>query len=236
MPALSWNALYTDFPLEYELLISHEDYQGNLVRIIQSLQPLEDTIAVEFGAGTGRVTGLLAGRVRRLHAFDLTAPMLRVAQAKQRRLGWTNVSLAVADSRQMPVRGGWADFAIQGWAFLHIAVGHRDDWQVQLSRALDEMRRLVRPGGKMILIETLGTGESTPNPSPFYRTVYDFLEEERGFTPLDIRTDYCFETMEQIHQVVIPLFGLQMLERLVETEKGWLLPECTGLWWQGIPK
>ena len=236
MPLLSWNTLYADFPLEYELLVSHEDYQGNLLRSVQSLQPLEGAVAAELGAGTGRVTNLLRDHVRRLHAFDLTAPMLRVAQEKQRRLGWTNVSLALADSRQMPVRGGWADFAIQGWSFLHIAVLHRDDWQAQLGRALDEMRRLVRPGGRSILIETLGTGEPMPNPAPFYRTVYDFLEGERGFAPLSIRTDYRFETMEQIHRVVVPLFGPQMLDRLVETETGWILPECTGLWWKTVEK
>jgi hypothetical protein len=32
--------------------------------------------------------------------------------------------------------------------------------------------------------------------------------------------------------MVVPLFGQEMLERLVETEAGWVLPECTGLRWR----
>jgi SAM-dependent methyltransferase len=132
----------------------------------------------------------------------------------------------------MPVRSGCTDFAIEGWAFLQIAVWHPDDWQNQLGRAVDEMHRIVRPGGKMILIETLGTGESTPNVIPFHRNVYDFLEAQGRFTSFVLRTDYCFGTLEQIRQVVVPLFGQEMLERLVETEAGWVLPECTGLWWR----
>jgi ubiquinone/menaquinone biosynthesis C-methylase UbiE len=236
MSELNWDTLYTDHANEYERLVLHEDYQHELPAAIQHIQPLAGTCVAEFGAGTGRITGLLAGHVRQIYAFDLTLPMLRVAQNKIDKHGLKNVSLAQADSRRMPVLSSRADFAIEGWAFLQIAVWHPQDWQAQLGRALEEMQRVVRPGGKMILIETLGTGESVPKVEPFFREVYDFLETERGFTPLAVRTDYCFETMEQIQQVVLPLFGQKMLERLVSTEAGWVLPECTGLWWRQLPK
>ena len=235
MSFLTWDSLYSEHADAYEILVSHEDYLGNLPRVIETIQPLAGMVSAEFGCGTGRVSALLAGPVKRLYAFDFTEPMLRLAQEKQFRYGWKNVSLTIADSRQMPVRSSWADFAIEGWAFLQIAVWHPLDWQSQLSRALDEMQRVVRPSGKMILIETLGTGESTPAAAPVHRTVYDFLEAEYGFTPLAIRTDYCFETLEQVDQVVVPLFGQQMRARLVETGQGWVLPECTGLWWREVP-
>lgn len=235
MSELNWDTLYTDHADGYETLVSHEDYRNNLIAAIRSLQSLEGTTVVEFGAGTGRVTGLLAGRAGKIRAFDFSNSMLRVAKSNQRKNNWQNVSLALADSRRMPFDARWADFGIEGWAFLQIAVWHREDWQVQLDRALDEMRRAVRPGGKMILIETLGTGETIPKVEPFFREVYDFLEKERSFKALDIRTDYCFETMEQIQKVVVPLFGEGMLERLIKTEAGWVLPECTGIWWGQVP-
>ena len=232
MSELTWETLYSDHADAYEILVSHEDYQGNLPRAIQAIQPFAGQVAAEFGCGTGRVSSLLTGSVQRLHAFDFTASMLRQAQQKLHLRNWMNVSLVLADSRQMPVRSGWADFAIEGWAFLQIAVWNPDDWQNQLGHALAEMRRIVRPGGKLILIETLGTGETTPRVVPFFRTVYDYLEQAAGFTPLELRTDYCFETLEQIRQVVLPLFGPEMLDRLVETQAGWALPECTGIWWR----
>ena len=235
MSELNWDTLYSDHTYEYEILVSHEDYQEELLAAIQRIQSLAGRVAAEFGAGTGRLTNLLAGHIRKLATCDITDAMLRMAQAKRRKYGWKNVSLVLADSRRMPFRPGWADFAIEGWAFLQIAVWHPQDWQVQLGRALDEMQRLVHPGGRMILIETLGTGESTPKVAPFFRAVYDFLEAQRGFTPVAIRTNYCFETMEQIQQVVLPLFGPEMLERLIETRAGWVLPECTGLWWRELP-
>jgi ubiquinone/menaquinone biosynthesis C-methylase UbiE len=232
MISLTWDNLYTEHADLYELLVSHEDYQNNLIAVLSRLQPLAGTVAAEFGCGTGRVTGLLRPHVKRIHAFDFTRSMLWVAQQKQRCLGWDNVTLALADSREMPVRSAWADFAVEGWAFLHIAVWHPDDWQVQLGRALGEMRRAVRPGGRMILIETLGTGETEPNVPANFREVYDWLETERGFQAEAIRTDYRFETMDQVREVVVPLFGEKMLAALVHTEAGIVVPECTGLWWQ----
>ena len=236
MSELNWDTLYSEHADSYETLVSHEDYQNNLISAIQSLQPLRGSRVAEFGAGTGRITGLLAERVARLHAFDFNQAMLKVAQGRQQREGWTNVSLALADSRQMPAASGWADFGIEGWAFLQIAVWHKLDWQIQLRRALSEMERAVQPGGKMILIETLGTGESLPRVEPFFRSVYDFLEAEGGFRTLELRTDYCFESMQQIQTVVVPLFGQAMLERLIKTDAGWVLPECTGIWWREVPR
>src|SRR5512136_1462649 len=102
MTSLTWDTLYTEHADAYETLVSHEDYQNNLVAAIERIQPLAGTVAAEFGCGTGRVTGLIRPRVTRVHAFDLTESMLRVARAKQRRLGWENVTFALADSREFP--------------------------------------------------------------------------------------------------------------------------------------
>jgi len=143
MSELISDTLYTGHAGAYEILVSYEDYQGNLPRAIQAIQPL-------------------ARYIKRLHAFDYTVSMLWLAQAKQRLNRWQNVFLALADRRRMPVRSGWADFAIEGWAFLQIAVWQPDDWQNQLECALAEMHRLARPGGKLILVEALGTGKATP--------------------------------------------------------------------------
>jgi len=232
MSPLTWDTLYTEHADAYELLVSHEDYQGNLLGALSRLQPLAGAVAAEFGCGTGRITGLIRPRMQRVCAFDLTEPMLRVAQAKQRRRGWHNVTLALADSRDFPTRSGWADFAVEGWAFLQIAVWHAGDWRSQLGRALDEMQRVVRPGGKTILIETLGTGEQAPNVPPGFREVYDWLEQERGFIPEMIRTDYRFESIDQVREVIVPLFGEKMLGVLDQTGAGIVVPECTGLWWR----
>jgi hypothetical protein len=34
-----------------------------------------------------------------------------------------------------------------------------------------------------------------------------------------------------MYEIVEPVFGEEMLVLAVESEKGHILPECTGLWW-----
>ena len=72
-----------------------------------------------------------------------------------------------ADARALPVGDYWADIAIAGWVFGHFREWMPDNWQAQVSRALGEMRRALRPGGALIVIETLGTGrENRPHRPP----------------------------------------------------------------------
>jgi len=97
-------------------------------------------------------------------------PMLRQARKNQRLHGWKNVSPGVG--RQPPdarSRSGWADFAIEGWASCRSRVWHPAMTGRTSSGAhWNEMHRIVSSGGRLILIETLGTGESTPTVIPFF--------------------------------------------------------------------
>ncbi len=65
----------------YHLLISRQDYQHNLARALAELQIFKpDVDVIELGAGTGRLTCMLAPLVRSIHAFDSSPHMLEHAQ------------------------------------------------------------------------------------------------------------------------------------------------------------
>ncbi|MBL8155653.1 MAG: class I SAM-dependent methyltransferase, partial [Anaerolineae bacterium] len=103
----------------YEALVAREDYQGNILTALQSIRPLAGLRVVEFGAGTGRLTLLLAPLVSHLSAFDASAHMLEVTRAKVTAQGLSNVHIEVADNRSLPVPSASADLAIEGWSFAH---------------------------------------------------------------------------------------------------------------------
>lgn len=230
MTASSWQRLYIHRPDLYEQLVDHEDVAGWLLPALQALHPLRDATVVEFGAGTGRITAQIAPLANRVWAFDLTAAMLGVAQ--QKRPSQANWTLVQADSRAMPLPARCADVAIEGWSFLQIATWHLDAWQHHLDLALNEMQRVLRPGGSAVLIETLGTGETEPNPPARFTAVYDHFERVRGFTRRWIRTDYRFASRAAAAAIVAPCFGDAMLDRLIARPDGVFLPECTGIWWR----
>ncbi len=224
--------IYRSQPRTYEDLVSREDWKGNLLPAIEAVCPLAGAEIVEVGAGTGRLTRLLARNARRVAAFDASEAMLGVAAELLRADGRTNCTTATADHRRLPVADASADLAIGGWTVSAIPAAEKSV-EPGVGHALAEMRRVVRPGGRLILIETLGTGFATPNPPEFLQPYYDYLEAS-GFRTSWIRTDYRFRDWAEARRLTQFFFGADPLGALVEGDGGVILPECTGLWWQAV--
>ena len=87
----------------YEALISREDFQGNIPRAIDEILRVDGLDILDLGAGTGRLTLLLAPRARSIRAFDISAEMLRVCREHLSASGLSNWQVDVADHRQLPI-------------------------------------------------------------------------------------------------------------------------------------
>jgi len=215
---------------QYELLVSREDYQQNIFRTLNHLVPLDGLTVVEFGAGTGRLTCMLAPVVKFIYAFDSSQHMLEVAIAKLRMSHIENWRIAVSDHRHVSLGDGVADGAISGWSICYMVVGNNETWQDELSKALSEMRRVIHPGGMLILLETLGIGCERPDPPADLLSYFDYLER-LGFQRTWIRTDYKFRDMTEARALTRFFFGEEVVEKITMDERGVILPECTGIWW-----
>lgn len=116
--------------------------------------------AVDIGAGTGDLTFALARASAPdavVVALDLSPRMLALA----RRRGSVRAVVATADQLPFPDRS--LDAVISGFTIRNVG---------DLRRALAEMRRVVRPGGRVVLLEL-----SHP-PAPFrwiYRLYFEGL-------------------------------------------------------------
>jgi ubiquinone/menaquinone biosynthesis C-methylase UbiE len=227
-----FQTIYDHHADQYDRLVAREDYQGNIALALEQIRPLAGLDVVEFGAGTGRLTGILAPHVRSVRAFDASQHMLDMAAAKLARSGLSNWELSVADSRAMPAESASADFAIAGWTFGHMTEWFPDSWRDEIGRAVSEMQRVLRPGGAMVIIETLGTGRETPEP-PNQRlaTYYDMLEQQYGFDRTWIRTDYRFESQDEADRLTS--FFFDSPSPTIPADQGRaIVPECTGIWWR----
>lgn len=219
-----YQAIYRDRAGDYDRLVAAEDAGGVLLPAIESVARLDRVL--EVGAGTGRITRLLSARAAELVAVDRSAAMLEVAR---RHLPAAN--LVVADAAALPVAGGWASAAIAGWVFGHQRAWNPDGWRSSIARCLDEMARALAPGGTSIVIETLGTGHETPQPSAPLAEYHAWLEAERGFSRIGLRTDYRFATADEAAELCGFFFGEQLANR-IRRDRLVRIPECTGLWWR----
>ncbi len=213
----------------YQQLISREDYQGNLLPALEKILSLDGLDVLDLGAGTGRLTHLLAPLVNSVHAFDLSPHMLAVAAGHLRSKGYLNWLASAADHRLIPRASNSADLIVSGWSVCYLVVWAEDDWEKDLDLALQEMRRLLREGGTIIIIETLGTGTDKPDAPEKLRDYFNFLKLA-GFQLSWIRTDYQFQSWNEAIDLVEFFFGQEMLEKITPGEKP-VLPECTGIWY-----
>jgi len=154
----SFEEIYASHARAYDALVEREDYQGRLLPTLSGLAPLEGARVVELGAGTGRLTRLLVPLVGSIRAFDRSSAMLDVARSRLEATGYDNWELGVADNKQLPVEDDVADVALAGWTFGHAVDWHPETWRSEIGAALDEMIRILRPGGTAIVLQTMSTG------------------------------------------------------------------------------
>jgi ubiquinone/menaquinone biosynthesis C-methylase UbiE len=223
---------YDEHADQYEELVSREDYTHNLAPALNQIRPLAGLDVVELGAGTGRLTCLIAPQVKSIQAFDVSASMLRVAKAKLERSSLRHWRVAVADHRALPIGNASADLVLAGWTVAQLVAWNLATWQTQVASVLAEAQRVLRPGGTIVIIETLGTGYATPYRPGKLAPYYSWLEE-RGFTSTWIRTDFQFESPTEAKALLGFFFGEAMAEEKVN-KHGIIVPECTGLWWLNV--
>ncbi len=100
---------------------------------------------LDIGCGTGSLAGLVLSSLpeARVYGCDLAFPMLRMAGGK---LGWGLYGLAGADCEALPFRDSSFDCAASSLTY---------QWAGDLSSALAEANRVLRPGGPFAF-STLG--------------------------------------------------------------------------------
>jgi ubiquinone/menaquinone biosynthesis C-methylase UbiE len=217
----------------YDQLITREDFQGNILREIERICPPDGLDILDLGAGTGRFETMLAGRAASLTAVDLSHAMLEIARGKLVELGTKKFHLITGDHRSLPLRSQSFDLVISGWSICYLADWYPETWRGELDKAFTEIRRVIRTGGRVILLETQGTGFKKPTPPPHLTSYFDYLQEA-GFQYSWVRTDYHFTDLDEAVSISRFFFGEELAAR-VRVNDWIVLPECTGFWTKTLP-
>ncbi len=114
-----------------------------LVDAVIGLLPPHWTV-VDLGCGTGEMVAKLADEVDRVIGVDQSAEMLEGARSVTHRRG--NIQLVNADLDQLPLDDDCCDAALMSLVLSYLP--HPD-------RALAEMARILRPGGKAVVVDLM---------------------------------------------------------------------------------
>ncbi len=111
--------------------------------LLRLLPPL---VIVDVGAGEGTMALLLAQSAERVIAVDSSEKMVEYGRGLVERNGIANLEYRLGDMEELPIPGGAADMAL-----LHQSLHHA----LHPAQALAEAFRVLRPGGKIALLDLL---------------------------------------------------------------------------------
>ena len=223
-------AVYREQAEAYDRLVAAEDVDGSIGRALAACAPLAGARVLDVGCGTGRVTRvLLAAGAAHVLGVDRERAMLDVARARLAGdVATGRVTLREGDARTLDVEAGAFDVATAGWCFGHFRHWMPDGWRAAIDSALDGMERAVRPGGVVMVLETLGTGHETPRRHVALEEYFARLEG-RGYRRQWFRTDYQFASVDEAAAVLGAFFPSALGDTI--RHNAWRrVPECTGLW------
>jgi len=113
-------------------------------RIIELAEPRAEHTIVDVGSGTGLLSLALAGRVARVWAIDSSPAMRDYLRVKAASADLHNVETVLASAVSLPLVDGVADLVVSNYC-LH-ELRHADKY-----RALAEARRVLKPGGRLVI-------------------------------------------------------------------------------------
>jgi ubiquinone/menaquinone biosynthesis C-methylase UbiE len=126
------------------------------------LRPRGSERVLDAGCGPGLVARFLAPLVREVIGVDATPAMVDKAREIVAAEGITNARFAHGTMEQLPLADAAVDAVVTRFTFHHLLAP---------ARALDEIRRVCRPGGRVVLCDAAPTARA--------RAAYDDWERLR---------------------------------------------------------
>jgi ubiquinone/menaquinone biosynthesis C-methylase UbiE len=132
--------------------------------LARSVAALDQPKVLDLGCGAGHASFATARFAREVIAFDLTRAMLEVTAAAAKERGLANISTAQGSVEELPFHNQQFDFVASRYSAHH--------WN-DVPRALQEVRRVLKPGGQVCFIDLTGA------PSPLLDTHLQSVELAR---------------------------------------------------------
>jgi ubiquinone/menaquinone biosynthesis C-methylase UbiE len=195
--------IYRNQAAQYEQLISREDYQGNIGKTLREICDWRGKTVLDLGTGTGRLMDILLPEGAQVYGIDRSPAMLQVAREKLRKSGFRQWCVCTAVHDQLPFAENSVVRITSGWSLAYLALEQGED---ETAAAFQRIEKLLRHGGRFIILETMGTGFVEPNPPDKLLPYYAFLEAA-GFQFRWIRTDYKFDSVEEAEALTRFFFG-----------------------------
>lgn len=130
---------------------AYDTWESTLV--LETLGNIQSANVLDLACGVGRLTVRLASRGAIVTGIDIAQGMLDQAQAAAEGAGVSSlVTLVHAPAHELPLESGCMDAVVCAGLFEHLPGSMR-------KAAISEMHRVLRPGGKLVLVVNNSSSE-----------------------------------------------------------------------------
>ncbi|MBW7477648.1 MerR family transcriptional regulator [Paenibacillus oenotherae] len=124
------------------------DYEHALDEIVNWISPAQGEEGLDIGTGTGNLAGMLISKGAHMSGVDQSKEMLRLCQSK-----YPAMETRLGNFLALPYIGGQFHFVVSSFAFHHLT-------GEQQTLALEEMRRVSRPHGRICIADLMVAGSA----------------------------------------------------------------------------
>lgn len=157
--------LYSRLAWMYDFFTDHEPSHHRAAVQMAKIEPTHSIL--EVACGTGRATLEIAKQLKEgqvFRAIDLTAGMMSRAKQRLKKQGLLDrVDFRIADARRLPFPDSSFNVVYNAYMFDLIDIS-------EFSVILSELRRVLKPGGKLVLVN-MSKNRNT-------KTLYEWLYEK----------------------------------------------------------
>jgi ubiquinone/menaquinone biosynthesis C-methylase UbiE len=140
--------------------------------LVDAARPAPGDLSLDVACGPGSVVLAFAARVRRAAGLDATQAMLDQARQAAAKAGAANVDWHHGDVYALPFADGAFDIVSCRFAFHHLQ---------EPQRALGEMVRVCRPGGRIVLADAVASDD------PAKAAAFNAMERFRDPSTVEFR-------------------------------------------------
>ena len=148
--------------------------------LVEAASPRESDVSLDVACGPGSVVAAFARRVRRAEGLDATKAMLEEARKLEAREGLRNVVWHRGDIYALPFADASFEIVSCRYAFHHL---------LQPARALLEMVRVCRHGGRVVLCDAFAADD------PVKAAAFNAMERHRDPSTVEFRTLGCLRAL-----------------------------------------
>lgn len=181
------------YELDYDRYVSRAPFSlTRIKRVMGFLEPKKDDVVADIGCGIGTFTLELAPLVKCIYAVDFSSDALDILKRMKEEKNYHNINIVKSSVEDINIEDRTVDTVVSADLVEHL-------YDEQFERFVSECRRILKPGGCLLLYTPNIMTDFKKKAKRFYKPVKDIVYKILGKGTLSGKEKNHNEKYEYLH-------------------------------------